>query len=185
MVSVHSDRPILLPVRRAASVPLLDHGKLCPASLRWLADLCQLTVTAAACGNYTLARCFRASHRRIWRTCLYGAFGLGLGVPIIHGVLKFGWQVQSTRISFPHLAGTAMLNIVGAIVYSARVCRSSSIVLMHFTHSAQIPERWAPGRFDSIGSSHQILHITVVAAAWMHYCGIVKAFHSARSGANC
>lgn len=38
------------------------------------------------------------------------------------------------------------------------------------------PERSAPGKFDMIGSSHQIFHVLVVLAAVSHLIGLVVAF---------
>ncbi|CAG8459293.1 7604_t:CDS:2 [Funneliformis caledonium] len=38
-----------------------------------------------------------------------------------------------------------------------------------------MPERWFPGTFDIIGSSHQIFHFFVVVAALVHYYGVMEA----------
>jgi len=45
----------------------------------------------------------------------------------------------------------------------------------------RIPERFAPGRFDIWGSSHQIFHVLVLAAAVTHLVGLLKAFEFHRS----
>ncbi len=48
-----------------------------------------------------------------------------------------------------------------------------------------MPERWFPGAFDLVGSSHQIFHVLVVLAATAHLVGLLKAFdyeHRYRSG---
>lgn len=47
-----------------------------------------------------------------------------------------------------------------------------------------MPERFAPGRFDIWGSSHQIFHVLVLMAAAAHFVGLIKAFdyeHGLRS----
>lgn len=49
----------------------------------------------------------------------------------------------------------AVLYIGGALIYAFR-----------------IPERLRPGKFDIWGQSHQIFHIFVIAAAFVHYHGI-------------
>lgn len=50
----------------------------------------------------------------------------------------------------------------------------------------QVPERWAPYRFDTYGSSHQIMHIAVILAAYIHFGGLVHAFHAVRTfGSSC
>lgn len=56
------------------------------------------------------------------------------------------------------------LYVIGAMIYAGRV-----------------PERWAPGRFDLVGASHQVFHCFVVAAAVSHMYGLVVAFDWAHS----
>ena len=41
---------------------------------------------------------------------------------------------------------------------------------------ARIPEKYNPGKYDLIGSSHQIFHVFVVLAAISHLTGLLKAF---------
>lgn len=52
-----------------------------------------------------------------------------------------------------------LLYIVGAMIYALR-----------------IPERFAPGKFDKFGSSHQIFHVFVLAAASTHFIGLCIAY---------
>lgn len=55
-------------------------------------------------------------------------------------------------------------------------------------YAARIPEKWSPGKYDLYGSSHQIFHFLVVAAAGTHLVGLVKAFdylHGAPGGRVC
>ena len=40
----------------------------------------------------------------------------------------------------------------------------------------RVPEKWHPGMYDVIGSSHQIFHVFVVLAAISHMMGLLKAF---------
>lgn len=57
----------------------------------------------------------------------------------------------------------ATSNLVGAAIYACRV-----------------PERWAPRVFDVYGASHQIFHVAVMVAAWIHYDGLLAAFRLVR-----
>jgi len=41
-------------------------------------------------------------------------------------------------------------------------------------YAARVPERFAPGKFDLLGASHQVFHCLVVAAAGSHLVGLVK-----------
>lgn len=57
-----------------------------------------------------------------------------------------------------YLAAGGACYIFGAILYAAR-----------------IPEKLSPGRFDLIGSSHQIFHMFVLAGSYCHYLSIRHA----------
>jgi len=51
--------------------------------------------------------------------------------------------------------------------------------------AARIPEKWYPGRFYIIGSSHQLFHFAVVLAVVAHFIGVLTAFehhHGNRHG---
>jgi adiponectin receptor len=58
-----------------------------------------------------------------------------------------------------YLVLQGVLYILGAAIYACR-----------------IPERFAPGKFDLFGSSHQIFHGFVIAAALTHLIGLYKAY---------
>jgi len=61
-------------------------------------------------------------------------------------------------------------------------CRQGSLVKLvtmgglyifgAFLYAARIPERWLPGKCDIWFQSHQLFHVLVVAAAFVHYHGI-------------
>lgn len=40
----------------------------------------------------------------------------------------------------------------------------------------RIPERLAPGRFDIWGSSHQIFHVAILCAMYMHVTALLQGF---------
>lgn len=84
----------------------------------------------------------------------------------------------------------ATSNLVGAALYATRV---SIRVYFAYTlrpgvadmsYMTQIPERWAPYRFDLCGASHQLFHIFIIAAAVIHFDGLVVAFRIIRSTQN-
>jgi hypothetical protein len=45
------------------------------------------------------------------------------------------------------------------------------------TYACRVPERWFPGKFDIFGHSHQLWHLAVVLAAWVHYLAIMILLH--------
>ncbi|KAI4217775.1 MAG: hypothetical protein L6R36_009275 [Xanthoria steineri] len=117
------------------------------------------TASAVGCGIFTLTSNFRSPAYRLVRFGAYSLLGLSAFVPVIHGIIMNGWQVQDERMSISYFLGLAVLNFTGASIYAAR-----------------IPERWYPRTFDLWGSSHQIMHVLVVCGAFSHTTGLMKAF---------
>ncbi|XP_034127184.1 adiponectin receptor protein isoform X2 [Drosophila guanche] len=89
------------------------------------------------------------------RAGVFMSFGLSGVIPAIHYSVMEGWFSQMSRASLGWLILMGLLYIIGALLYALRV-----------------PERWFPGKFDIWGQSHQIFHILVIAAAFVHYHGI-------------
>lgn len=50
--------------------------------------------------------------------------GLGLSALIFtcHGIMIYGWKTQNDRMSLDWMGLMGLLNLVGATIYSARVC---------------------------------------------------------------
>jgi adiponectin receptor len=63
--------------------------------------------------------------QKLPRTAIYASLGLLAIVFIIHGLIIHGWEIQNHRMSLTYMLITAMLNLLGAVVYVVR-----------------IPERW-------------------------------------------
>lgn len=98
---------------------------------------------------------------------MFVLMGLSAVFPVLHGIKLYGIEYLERSIGLDWVVLQGVLYIAGAGLYAAR-----------------IPEKWAPGRFDIWGSSHQIFHVLVVAAAASHLVGLVKAFdyhHSSRA----
>lgn len=82
-------------------------------------------------------------------------FGLSGIVPAIHYGITEGWFSQVSKASLGWLVLMGLLYILGAMFYALRV-----------------PERWFPGKCDIWFQSHQIFHVLVIVAAFVHYHGI-------------
>jgi len=91
--------------------------------------------------------------RALLFVCL-GGFGL---VPTLHLLIQAGWHSALIEGGIPWLFLMAVLYITGALLYGAR-----------------IPERLMPGKFDLWFQSHQIFHVLVIAAAFVHYHGMTN-----------
>ncbi|TMW45922.1 hypothetical protein DOY81_008997 [Sarcophaga bullata] len=89
------------------------------------------------------------------RAGVFMSFGLSGIIPAIHYGAMEGWFTQISKSSLGWLILMGFLYILGALLYALRV-----------------PERWFPGKFDLWFQSHQLFHILVIAAAFVHYHGI-------------
>ncbi|WFD31019.1 inc metabolism membrane protein [Malassezia sp. CBS 17886] len=86
-------------------------------------------------------------------------------VPFTHGALLHG--VRPMAAFFQPVVPSLLSYVVGVFVYALR-----------------LPERFAPGRFDIVGHSHQLWHVAIVLAIGFHYRAIMK-FHEHRFGYSC
>lgn len=98
---------------------------------------------------------FSAPEYRSFRAGVFIAFGLSGAVPAVHYAVMEGWVNAVSYASLGWLILMGSLYILGALLYAGR-----------------IPERYFPGKCDIWFQSHQIFHVLVIAAAFVHYQGI-------------
>jgi adiponectin receptor len=108
---------------------------------------------------------FRTAEWRPFRASMFVAMGLSAVFPVAHGLMSYGVEQMTRQIGLFWLVLQGFLYILGAVLYAARV-----------------PERLWPGKFDILGSSHQIFHVLVVCAAASHLTGLLQAFDYRHSG---
>ncbi|CAH8515371.1 unnamed protein product [Schistosoma curassoni] len=91
------------------------------------------------------------------RAGVFIALGLSGVIPSVHSTILNGFWQSVNHLSFGWLVLMGVLYISGASIYAARV-----------------PERCFRGHFDLWFQSHQIFHVFVIAAAFVHYHGVVQ-----------
>ncbi|CAK7205567.1 hypothetical protein SEUCBS139899_008344 [Sporothrix eucalyptigena] len=147
-------------------VPTLYYGFFCHP--RWLTVYLYLIVLLGlACLMVSWLEHFRTPVWRPYRALLFVALGMSGVVPIVHSLLFLEdgttlgarYQQLNARMGLNWVLLQGVLYVFGAFLYAARW-----------------PERWAPGRFDIWGSSHQIFHVFVVLAAVAHLRGVMEAY---------
>jgi adiponectin receptor len=146
-----------------AAMPSVYYGFYCNPNLQkvyWIV----LSSVAFSCILITFNPRFQSSQLRPYRAVMYTALGVSTTIPIVHGILIHGWEIQNQRISFTYVFLTAGLDLVAAVIYSIR-----------------FPERWHPIRFDIYGQSHQLLHVIVVLAGLIYLVGLLRAVSFAHS----
>jgi adiponectin receptor len=120
-----------------------------------ITTICVMTATT------TMMPAFRKPKFRPFRAAMFVAMGLSGVFPVLHGIRIYGYSTIKYVLGFDWLLTQGLLYVLGATIYAARV-----------------PERFAPGRFDILGSSHQIFHVLVLLAAAAHLRGLLIAFDS-------
>ena len=148
-------------------IVLLIWGSFIPSIHYGFADRPALVATywamistiGAGCALVCTSAHFRTPAWRPLRAAMFAAMGLSAVVPVLHGVLLYGAPAMRNTMGLAWLLLQGALYLLGAGLYAAR-----------------LPEKLAPGRFDIVGSSHQIFHVLVVLAALAHLRGLVVAF---------
>lgn len=115
--------------------------------------------------------------------------GLSAVIPVIHGLRRYGLQQMKDRIGLTWLVLQGLLYVLGAGIYAVSVVGSSIGILQgrpsNTGWQARIPERFEPGRFDILGSSHQIFHVLILFAATAHLLGLIRAYEHAKTALVC
>ncbi|SJM85835.1 related to ADIPOR-like receptor IZH2 [Zygosaccharomyces bailii] len=116
-------------------------------------------IFGVACAVVSLDETFRTREWRSYRAGLFVAFGLSAILPVMAGIVHYGFRETCTRIQLKWVSLEGFLYIFGAFLYGAR-----------------FPERVAPGKFDVWGHSHQLFHVLVVIAALCHLTALLESY---------
>ncbi|KAG9333769.1 hypothetical protein JZ751_010212 [Albula glossodonta] len=135
-------------------VPWLYYSFYCSPQPRliYLSVVCVLGIAAIIVAQWDR---FSTPRHRPTRAGVFMGLGLSGIVPTMHFTIAEGFVKATTvgQMGWFYLMGA--MYITGAGLYAAR-----------------IPERYFPGKCDIWFQSHQIFHVLVVAAAFIHFYGI-------------
>ncbi|BFZ65195.1 hypothetical protein YB2330_006358 [Saitoella coloradoensis] len=146
--------------------PSIYYGFYCHPHLQEL-YVGMITVLGACVVCFTWMERFRTPGWRPWRAGMFSALGLSAAFPVGHALLTRTYAELAQTMGLGYLLLQGFLYLLGAAIYAARV-----------------PEKWSPGIWI-FGSSHQIFHGLVVAAAIAHFRGLIIAYeywHGVRDG---
>ncbi|KAJ9611340.1 hypothetical protein H2200_004524 [Cladophialophora chaetospira] len=139
-------------------VPNVYYGFYCDPVLQW-SYWGLMGAVGLGCAVVSVRPEFRTPKWRTFRACMFVGMGLSSVGSVIHGCLKYGASQFNRQMRYEWMIYEGIQYTLGAALYAARV-----------------PERFAPGKFDIWGSSHQIFHVLVLTAAGTHLAGVIKAF---------
>ena len=141
-------------------LPPIYYGFYCDAGLRTLYLTLIITLSLLSCIVGIYSGLWPSARNKFVRVVSYSANALFAIFPCGHLVIRcaLGQPVSVTALLY--IAGMLALYSLGSVIYFY-----------------QFPERIWPGRFDLVFSSHQLWHLIVFAAAFLHYFCAVGHFH--------
>lgn len=149
-------------------IPPLYYGFYCSRVLKivYMSMICSLGVI---CIIVSLWDKFSAPHYRLLRAGIMLSFGYCGFIPVIHLICLYGITLAYRQAAGGWVALMCLLYTASAVMYATR-----------------IPERFFPGKCDIWFQSHQIFHLLVLAAAFVHLYGICQmAQYRFEKGTSC
>lgn len=110
---------------------------------------------AAATARCVLTPGFGGRHAHKARSLAFTILGSFSAAPVIFGGIRHGWSDPEFVWMARYIYLAILCYVVGMLLYATRV-----------------PECCRPGKHDLWCSSHQIMHVLVIAGAYTHYAGI-------------
>lgn len=131
--------------------PIIIYSFYCftPISIYYLTAITTLSISTLF---LTLSSYGLSPAAQTIRTLAYALIGLFGVIPAVHILVKYGYLSENYQNVGSGLILMGSFYLIGALMYATR-----------------IPERFMPGFFDYIGSSHQWFHVLVVLAVLVHY----------------
>lgn len=149
-------------------VPCIYYGFYCQFYEKLIYSVC-VTVLGIASIIVALWDKFATPAFRPIRAGVFLALGCSGVVPVIHMLTLYGVHQGAEQGAVGWLALMGVCYIIGAVLYAMRV-----------------PERFFPGKCNLMFQSHQIFHVLVVLAAFIHLHGCCEmASYRMRAGRNC
>jgi predicted membrane channel-forming protein YqfA (hemolysin III family) len=127
----------------SSTIPYVYYGFYCTSHLQKTYYMF-VSVLAAACVYATLHPTFRRPTHRAYRAAMYAGLGLAFVVPVVHGVVIFGWEVQRRRMSLGWLTVMLLFNGAGGLVYAMRVSLTKSVAKIANADCARFPRDGIP-----------------------------------------
>ncbi|KAL8846673.1 MAG: hypothetical protein Q9221_008259, partial [Calogaya cf. arnoldii] len=93
------------------------------------------------------------------RAPMFVIFAASALAPLGKGLEMYGWEHMQQMVGLSWVLAHGLTYALGLVPF---------LLLW--------PERTKPGKFDIVGTSHQLFHISVAIAATVHFIGLLKAY---------
>jgi len=103
-----------------ANIPLIYYSFVCDPRLQ-VTHWSLITFLGVCCSVCTFQPRFSDPHLRPLRAATFGSFALSTFIPVIHGLLKYGYETHRQRISLRYILLTLLFNSIGATAYATKV----------------------------------------------------------------
>ncbi|XP_078355654.1 adiponectin receptor protein 2-like, partial [Oculina patagonica] len=149
-------------------IPPLYYGFYC-SRVPKIVYICLICSLGIICITVSLWEKFNAPEYRLLRAGLVISLGYSGFIPAIHLIAEYGLTLAYRQAAGGWVALMCLLYTASAVMYATR-----------------IPERLFPGKCDIWFQSHQIFHLLVLAAAFVHLYGICQmAQYRFEQGSEC
>lgn len=167
----------------AANFPLIYYGFICDATVRiiyWAVT----SFSALCCLIFTFQSYVSKPRAWILKGLTFSCLVLSVFIPIIHGLSVYGLSTQIERLGLRWIIYTIICDTFGAAAHMTKVSLSPIAAELRYTNSVwycQFPESFFPRTFDLFGSSHQIMHIMILAGCMIYTVGLLENYDFAHS----
>jgi adiponectin receptor len=131
---------------------------------------------------------FRTLRWRNVRVSAYVALGASAFIPLLHGVQVYGLEYMLEYSGMKWYLVELLLYGGGCALYAVRTSCFPFSCPFHVEGAIsslgvqfRIPERFAPGYFDIWFNSHQIFHVSILCAMYVHTIALTQAFTACRT----
>jgi len=149
-------------------IPCMYYGFYCNYTEK-LTYIILISIMGATCIVVSMWDKFATPKYRPLRAGVFLFLGCSAFIPCIHMIILHGFAEGVAQASLGWCLLMGLMYIGGALLYASR-----------------IPERFLPGKCNLYIQSHQIWHVIVVAAAFIHLHGICQsALYRIEKGREC
>lgn len=103
-----------------ANVPLIYYGFICDLKLQVI-YWALVSFFAIICSIFTFQPRFNEPHLRPLRAATFGSLAMSTFIPVIHGIVVYGYTVQNQRLVLQWVLATLVCNTLGAAAYALKV----------------------------------------------------------------